>query len=179
MEVPWTSQLNGSTVWVNSFRSFKKTKQTKLLRWSYSVCGNKMSITREGFPLYFPGILWHMKYSLILATVKNDFGGAESDKNAKGYKITVCEGRLKGWVVPLQTWGMWLLSAHTGRHPEAGVGGVSTEVQWISVLKMGVSRDFTGGPGVKCLPASVGVTGSVPGPERSHMLRSNYWSPCS
>ena len=38
-----------------------------------------------------------MKYSLILATIKNDFGGgAESDKNAKGYKITVCEGRLKG-----------------------------------------------------------------------------------
>ena len=30
--------------------------------------------------------------------------------------------------------------------------------------------DFPDGPGVKNLPANAGDTGSIPGPERSHML---------
>ena len=174
--MPWTSQLNGSLVWVNSLTSFLK-KQTKLLRWSYSVCENKVSITKEGFPCYFPGILWHMRYALILATIKNAFGGAESDRNAKGYKIMACEGQLKGWVVPLETWGVWPLPAHTGRHPEAGVGGVTIEVK-LKPVDLRISRDFSGGPVVKNLPAGAGVMGSIPGPERSRMLRSRYWSLC-
>ena len=33
--------------------------------------------------------------------------------------------------------------------------------------------DFPGGAVVKNLPANAGDTGSVPGPRRSHMLRSN------
>ena len=35
------------------------------------------------------------------------------------------------------------------------------------------SRDFPGGSVVKNLPANAGDTGSSPGPERSHMPRSN------
>ena len=36
-----------------------------------------------------------------------------------------------------------------------------------------VSRDFPGGAVVKNLPANAGDMGSIPGPGRSHMLRSN------
>ena len=35
------------------------------------------------------------------------------------------------------------------------------------------TRDFPGGTVVKNLPANAGDTGSIPGPARSHMLRSN------
>ena len=35
------------------------------------------------------------------------------------------------------------------------------------------NRDFRGGAVVKNLPAIAGNTGSIPGPGRSHMLRSN------
>lgn len=41
-----------------------------------------------------------MRYSLILATIKNAFWGAESDRNAKGYKIMACEGQLRGELFP-------------------------------------------------------------------------------
>ena len=34
-------------------------------------------------------------------------------------------------------------------------------------------RDFPGGAVVKNPPANAGDVGSIPGPERSHMLRSN------
>ena len=34
-------------------------------------------------------------------------------------------------------------------------------------------RDFPGGAVVKNLPANAGDTGSIPGPGRSHMLRSS------
>ena len=36
-----------------------------------------------------------------------------------------------------------------------------------------LARDFPGGPVVKNLPANAEDMGSVPGPERSHMLQSN------
>ena len=36
-----------------------------------------------------------------------------------------------------------------------------------------VKRDFPGGAVVKNPPANAGDTGSIPGPGRSHMLRSN------
>ena len=36
-----------------------------------------------------------------------------------------------------------------------------------------VSQGFPGGAVVKNPPASAGDTGSSPGPQRSHMLRSN------
>ena len=39
-------------------------------------------------------------------------------------------------------------------------------------LKSG-ERDFPGGTVVKNLPANAGDTGSIPGPGRSHMVRSN------
>ena len=35
------------------------------------------------------------------------------------------------------------------------------------------ARDFPGGAVVKNPPASAGDTGSIPGPRRSHVLRSN------
>ena len=35
------------------------------------------------------------------------------------------------------------------------------------------SGDFSGGPVVKNLPANAGDTGSIPAPERFHMLRGN------
>ena len=68
---------------------------------------------------------------------------------------------------------MWPLPAHTGRHPEAGVGGVTIEVK-LKPVDLRISRDFSGGPVVKNLPAGAGVMGSIPGPERSRMLRSRY-----
>ena len=38
-------------------------------------------------------------------------------------------------------------------------------------------RGFPGGAVVKNLPANAGDTGSIPGPERSHMpVRHNYWA---
>ena len=36
-----------------------------------------------------------------------------------------------------------------------------------------IRQDFAGGAVVKNLPAKAGDTGSIPGPGRSHMLRSN------
>ena len=66
-----------------------------------------------------------------------------------------------------------------------------------------VARDFSGGPVIKELPANVGNAGSIPGPGRFHMPKSNwtvyhncqacalesmshtepidcnYWSPCA
>ena len=37
----------------------------------------------------------------------------------------------------------------------------------------GEGKDFAGGPVVKNLPCNAGDTGSIPGPGRSHMKRSN------
>jgi len=81
------------------------------------------------FPVTFLGScdIWGMRW--FWPQLRMLLGGAESDRNAKGYKIMACEGQLKGWVVPLETWGVWPLPAHTGRHPEAGVGGVTIEVK--------------------------------------------------
>ena len=42
----------------------------------------------------------------------------------------------------------------------------------IDILKYQL-RDFPGGAVVKNLPANAGDTGSIPGPGRSHMQRSN------
>ena len=42
----------------------------------------------------------------------------------------------------------------------------------ITLINM-YSRDFPGGSVVKNLPANAGETGSIPGPGRSHMPRSN------
>ena len=36
-----------------------------------------------------------------------------------------------------------------------------------------ITRDFPGGEVAKNLPANAGDTGSIPGPGRSHMPRSN------
>ena len=41
------------------------------------------------------------------------------------------------------------------------------------VSKKASLRDFPGGLGVKNPPANAGNTGSIPGPGRSHMPRSN------
>ena len=41
----------------------------------------------------------------------------------------------------------------------------------LSIIKKG--RDFPGGTVVKNPPANAGDTGLIPGPGRSHMLRSN------
>ena len=42
----------------------------------------------------------------------------------------------------------------------------------INILK-NINMDFPGGSVVKNLPANAGDTGSIPGPGRSHMPRSN------
>ena len=45
----------------------------------------------------------------------------------------------------------------------------------IKTIKMVHIRGFPGGAVVKNLPANAGDTGSIPGPERSHMpVRHNY-----
>ena len=41
------------------------------------------------------------------------------------------------------------------------------------ILKNTIAPDFPGGTVVKNLPANAGDTGLSPGPERSHMPRSN------
>jgi len=42
-----------------------------------------------------------------------------------------------------------------------------------------MAQDFPSGLVVKNPPANSGNTSSIPGLRRSHMLRSNYWSPCA
>ena len=44
---------------------------------------------------------------------------------------------------------------------------------WFSIYKNRYRGDFPGGTVVKNLPANAGDTGSIPGPGRSHMPRSN------
>ena len=43
----------------------------------------------------------------------------------------------------------------------------------MAIIKKSTNRDFPGGTVVKNPPANAGDTGSSPGPERSHMPRSN------
>ena len=43
----------------------------------------------------------------------------------------------------------------------------------LSLLKSLDFQGFPGGPVVKNLPANAEDTGSIPGPRRNHMLRSN------
>ena len=55
---------------------------------------------------------------------------------------------------------------------------VSRETDWRITVKYRVRndkglRDFPGAAVVKNLPAKAGDTGSIPGPRRPHMLRSN------
>ena len=43
----------------------------------------------------------------------------------------------------------------------------------VAVIKKDLGRDFPGGAVVKNPPANAGDMGSIPGPGRSHMPRSN------
>ena len=62
--------------------------------------------------------------------------------------------------------------------PKIGKEGVPEKRVWERYnLKVNVyrkfNRDFPGGTVVKNLPVNAGDTGLIPGPGRSHMLRSN------
>ena len=43
-----------------------------------------------------------------------------------------------------------------------------------SLLSKLIEQGFPGGPVIKNLPCNAGKTGFIPGPRRSHMLRSSY-----
>ena len=70
-----------------------------------------------------------MKYSSILATLKDAFLGGQRVTKMQGAIKSWREGQLKGGIVPLETWEMWLLSTNLGSCLEARVGGVTTEAE--------------------------------------------------
>lgn len=124
-----------------SLKEKQQNKTSKVILWC--VCGNKVSIIKEGFSLYFSGIRWCMKYSLILATWKNVFfeGG--------GQRVTKMWGDVKAWLVRghgRYEWFPWRpgrcgCCLQIGIWKRGAGGGVTIEGrdgnQWMSIVKTG------------------------------------------
>ena len=58
-------------------------------------------------------------------------------------------------------------------HVLAIVNSAAVNIGVVCIFSNYGFRDFPGGAAVKTPPANAGDTGSMPGPGRSHMLRSN------